>query len=186
MFKYLTLSSIGVNFKNCTKLLMVMFAWAISSDILASSAVMKTESIRSLQLTVQLPEQLNILPEDWVALKYPSERRPQVVYGNEDGTVSFGISKLKKSELVQIDEVKDAVMNMMRNLEPQASSVTVDGRKGWIIQFTSKGFDANILNMQLYLMTNENLVIATFNMTAEKLSEFQALGEKTLRSIVFN
>lgn len=77
-------------------------------------------------------------------------------------------------------------MEMMSNLEPQASPVTVDGHKGWIIQFTTKGLDANILNMQLYLMTNENLVIATFNMTVEKLSEFQALGEKTLRSIVFN
>lgn len=69
------------------------------------------------------------------------------------------------------------------NVAPQASQVEVGGYKAWIITFTSKALDTDILNMQLYMLSDNNLIVATFNMTKNNVNEYQSLAKKTLISI---
>jgi hypothetical protein len=163
-------------------ILLLMFSASAS----ALDAKMRLENIKSLGLSVEIPTQFTPLSEKLAEIKYPSKRRPQVIYSNESGSVSFGISKLKKPELVGIDEIKDNILIAMKNLAPQASQIEAGGNKAWLITFTSKGLDADILNMQLYMLSDNNLIIATFNMTESNVNEYQSLGKKTLTSIKLN
>lgn len=162
-----------------------VFVLMVSVNVSALNMDMRSEDIQSLDLSVEIPSKFTLLPEKLAEIKYPSKKRPQVIYANENGTVSFGISRFKKPELVGIDEVKDGMLNSMRNLAPQASPVTVEGYKAWLITFTSKGLDADIFNMQLYVLSDDSLIIATFNMTEKNIKEYQSVGKKTLTSIKF-
>lgn len=164
-------------------IIVFILALMFSANASALDVNMRVENIKSLGLSVEIPKQFTPLPEKLAEIKYPSKRRPQVIYGNESGTVSFGISKLKKPELVEIDEIKDNMLKIMKNLAPQASQVEVGGYKAWIITFTSKALDTDILNMQLYMLSDNNLIVATFNMTENNVNEYQSLAKKTLISI---
>ncbi|MCK3861659.1 hypothetical protein [Pseudomonas sp. B329] len=168
-----------------TNMVMCIVALIFSTNSSALDVSMKTEDIQSLNLSVKIPREFTLLPEDLAEIKYAGKKRPQVIYANESGSVSFGISKLKKPEFVKVDEIKDEMMNAMRNLTPQASPAIVDGYKAWRITFISKGLDVDILNMQIYMVTDKNLIIAAFNMAAGDIESYKVYGEKTLASIKF-
>ncbi|PVZ79433.1 hypothetical protein C9426_33550 [Serratia sp. S1B] len=77
------------------------------------------------------------------------------------------------------------MLKAMSNFSPKASPIKVDGYNAWLITFTSKAVDSDILNMQLITMTKNNFVMATFNMTTPNVEKYQPIGISALSSIKF-
>lgn len=164
---------------------LAIFMVVAMSSLNAFAVEMNRVDIKKINISVELPSTFMEMPSEWVEIKYPSKNRPQVVYSNESGTVSFGMSKKDKSELVSLEQIKDAMLKAMSNFSPKASPINVDGYDAWLITFTSKAIDSDILNMQLITMTKNNFVIATFNMTAPNIEKYQPIGIRSLSSIKF-
>ena len=166
------------------KLLFILIIGLVTS-LNVSALEMHSFDIKELKTTVKLPSDFKIMPENLAEIKYPSKNRPQFIYSNESGSVSFGISKKNKPELVTIVEIKDAMLKAISNFNPKASKTIVDGYDAWLITFKSKAMDGDILNLQLITITDKNFVIATFNMTAPNIEKYQVVGINSLSSIKF-
>lgn len=169
---------------NIGKSAIISVLWFYSFN--ATALEMKTENINTLHITVALPDDFTIMPDSLIEIKYPSKNRPQVVYSNESGSVSFGVSEKNKPDLICLDEVKDVMLESMKALNPKASPLTVDGYNAWLITFKSQAIDSKILNMQLITMTDKKFLIATFNMTEKNIDKYHDIGILSLSSIKFN
>ncbi|SPX81860.1 hypothetical protein RN616_19925 (plasmid) [Morganella morganii] len=169
---------------NIGKSVIISVLWFCSFN--ATALEMKTENINTLYITVALPDDLTIMSDSLIEIKYPSKNRPQVVYSNESGSVSFGVSEKNKPDLIHLDEVKDVMLESMKVLNPKASPLTVDGHNAWLITFKSQAIDSKILNMQLITMTDKKFLIATFNMTEKNIGKYHDIGVLSLSSIKFN
>ncbi|HGE6737098.1 TPA: hypothetical protein ACGCBI_000521 [Serratia marcescens] len=170
--------------KGCWALI-IFVLMLLTPSLNAYALDMKVNDIKTLNIAVELPADFTEMPDDWVKIKYPSRNRPQAVYSNDSGSVSFGISKMKKPDLIALSEIKDAMLRSMSRFNPQASSFTVDGYDAWIISFRSQAIDSELLNMQLITVTKNDFIIATFNMNESNIGTYKEVGIKSLLSIKF-
>lgn len=147
-------------------------------------AVMKELNINPLDLAIQIPENFTKMPDLLADIKYPSlKNKPKYIYSNDDGAVSLGLTEKASSGLVDIDVVKDGMLDLVKTLKPKALSLTVDGNKAWLITFKSQARDGSILNIQLYTMTNTKFVVGTFNMTDKYINQYCDAGVLSLMSL---
>ena len=146
--------------------------------------VMKELNIKPLDLAIKIPEHFTKMPDLLADVKYPSlKNKPKFIYSNDDGAVSLGLTEKASSGLVDIDEVKDGMLNLVKTLKPKALSLSVDGNKAWLVVFKSQAKDGNILNIQLFTMTDTKFVIGTFNMTDKYINQYCDVGVLSLMSL---
>ncbi len=148
---------------------------------------MERKNIPELKLSLEIPQTLTPMSDEMAKIKYPSENRPQVIYGDERGKASLGISAGRHAlPASQIDMAKEATVKMLANFKPQAEAVTVDGHKAWLITFRSQAPDTEILNMMLMTSQNDKAVQVAFNMTKDLEAQYQDAAKATLMSLKFD
>lgn len=148
---------------------------------------MERKNIPELKLSLEIPQTLTPMSDEMAKIKYPSENRPQVIYGDERGKASLGISAGRHAlPASQIDMAKEATVKMLVNFKPQAEAVTVDGHKAWLITFRSQAPDTEILNMMLMTSQNDKAVQVAFNMTKDLEAQYQDAAKATLMSLKFD
>ncbi|MFJ2976800.1 hypothetical protein ACIPDS_19375 [Kluyvera sp. NPDC087067] len=148
---------------------------------------MERKNIPQLKLSLEIPQTLTPMSDEMAKIKYPSENRPQVIYGDERGKASLGISAGRHAlPASQIDMAKEATVKMLANFKPQAEAVTVDGHKAWLITFRSQAPDTEILNMMLMTSQNDKAVQVAFNMTKDLEAQYQDAAKATLMSLKFD
>ena len=144
---------------------------------------MERQQISKLNLSLEIPQTLTPMSDEMAKIKYPSENRPQVIYGDERGKASLGITAGRNAlPAAQLDMAKDATLT---NFNPQAEPVTVDGHKAWLITFRSQAPDTEILNMLLITSQNEKAVQVSFNMTKDLVAQYQEAAKASLLSLKF-
>jgi hypothetical protein len=164
-----------------------LFIFIVSLTTSLNVFAIETHSfeIKELNISIKLPSTFKEMPEKLAELKYPSKNRPQVIYSDESGSVSFGISKKNKPDLVTLVEIKNAMLKGFSNFNPKSSKIIVDGYDAWLITFKSKAIDSDILNIQLITITDKDFVMATFNMASPDVEKYQVVGINSLSSIRF-
>lgn len=146
--------------------------------------VMKELNIKPLDLVIKIPDNFTKMPDLLADIKYPSlKNKPKFIYSNDDGAVSLGLTEKASSGLVDIDVVKDGMMDLVKALKPKALALNVDGNKSWLIVFKSKANDGNILNIQLFTMTDTKFVVGAFNMTEKYVNQYCDVGVLSLMSL---
>ncbi|MEA9393674.1 hypothetical protein SJI19_24700, partial [Acerihabitans sp. TG2] len=146
--------------------------------------VMKELNIQPLDLAIKIPENFTKMPDLLADIKYPSlKNKPKFIYSTDDGAVSLGLTEKASSGLVDIDVVKDGMLDLVKALKPKALSLTVDGNKAWLVVFKSQARDGNILNIQLFTMTDTKFVVGTFNMTEKYINQYCDVGVLSLMSL---
>ncbi|EOI7796417.1 TPA: hypothetical protein ACJIWH_004856, partial [Yersinia enterocolitica] len=168
------------------KILVASFAMIMA---ISAHAEMKMERIDfpSLKLSIEIPQTFTPMPEDMAKIKYPSEKRPLVIYGDERGKASLGITAGRSAmSAAKLDMMKETMLKMLTNYSPQAEAMIVDGHKAWLITFRSQAADTEILNMLLMTSENEKAVQVSFNMTKDLETQYQDVARATLLSLKFD
>ena len=148
---------------------------------------MDRKDVPELKLSIEVPQGLTPMSEEMAKIKYPSENRPQVIYGDEKGKASLGITAGRNPlPADKLDVFKDMMLKMLESLKPQAEAVTVDGHKGWLLTFRSQTPDSEILNMMLITSQDEKAVQMTFNMTTDLIEQYQEAAKASLLSLKFD
>lgn len=145
---------------------------------------MKDLNIKPLGLAIKIPENFTKMPDLLADIKYPSlKNKPKFIYSTDDGAVSLGLTEKASSGLVDVDVVKDGMLDLVKALKPKALSLTVDGNKAWLVVFKSRAIDGDILNIQLFTMTNTKFVVGTFNMKDKYINQYCDVGISSLMSL---
>ncbi|ATF50829.1 hypothetical protein HV164_18545 [Citrobacter freundii] len=148
---------------------------------------MQRQNIPQLNLSIEIPQTLTPMSDEMAKIKYPSENRPQVIYGDERGKASLGMTAGRSAlPASQLDQAKDAMLKMLTNFKPQAEAVTVDGHKAWLITFRSQAPDTEILNMMLVTSEKDKAVQVAFNMTKDLVEQYQDVAKASLMSLKFD
>jgi len=121
------------------------------------------------RLSMLLPKSFTLMGEEMLRLKYPSERRPTVVYTNEAGSVNIGINfttnPLQQGELKELQEAMDT---MFHNMYPSATwfesdTKSVNGREWLILDFRGPAMDTEIRNIMMGISSEGRALFVSFN-----------------------
>jgi hypothetical protein len=150
-------------------------------------------------LTVGVPAGFAPLPDDGIAVKYPSPRKPLAVFSNPSGRVDFSVAvrpttfesfdygvllKIYKSSIQRLYSKVDFLKEDIR---------TVNGRDFIYFEFVSSVTDAR-RNSQLapikryqmvqYAIQGQQLYVYTFVAPAEEQAQWQPTAQAVMDAIV--
>jgi hypothetical protein len=150
-------------------------------------------------LTVGVPVGFAPLPDDGIAVKYPSPRKPLAVYSNPSGRVDFSVAvrpttfesmdygvllKIYKSSIQRLYTKVDFIKEDIR---------TVNGRDFIYFEFVSTVSDTRRTNNQLapikryqtvqYAIQGQQLYVFTFVAPAEEQAQWQPTAQAVMGAI---
>ncbi|MBC6697519.1 hypothetical protein [Hymenobacter sp. BT190] len=173
-------------------LLAVLLLAAFAAPKLKKTAITKS-------LTVGVPEGFQALPDDGIAAKYPSPRKPLAVFSNNSGRVDFSVAQ-KPSTFTSRDYAlllkiyKASIQNMYSKVEFLSEDIrTINKRDFVALEFVSTVADtrrtsnlAPIRRYQMvqYTITGDQLTVFTFVAPADEQPQWQPTARAVMNSIV--
>ena len=150
-------------------------------------------------LSVGVPATFMPLPDDGIAVKYPSPRRPLAVYSNPSGRIDFSVAvrpttfeSFDYGVLLQI--YKSSIQRLYTKVDFLKEDIrTVSGRDFMYFEFVSTVADTRRSNQLApikkyqavqYAIKGQQLYIFTFVAPAEEQAQWQPTAQAVLGAIV--
>ncbi len=150
---------------------------------------METKSLLNDKLELKMPKDFDRMSEELMKLKYPSERRPTLVYSNESGGINVAINLTQNQANQQmIPAYKDNFVQTFKNLYPSAewkdSDVkTINGKKVGYLELVTPAIDTEIYNLIFFTDLDGKLLLCTFNCTKESIVEWTPAAKEIMNSM---
>jgi hypothetical protein len=140
-------------------------------------------------VTLLIPETFDLMSEELLRLKYPSERRPTVVFSNDRGSVNLATSLTDNPvRPEQIADLHKVMESTFRNLYPSATwyrseVITQDGRRYFLLDLLTPAIDTQIRNIMIGTSFRGRLLLFSFNVTRGLEKSWLEAGQRMLSSV---
>ena len=151
--------------------------------------LLQPKTIINEKLTLLVPQEFSIMDDETLSLKYPSERRPTLVYTNESGSINVAINHTKdrmpQSEIGTFHKQMDG---MFRNLYPSATwfesgVIEINGREWLTLNLRTPAIDTEIRNIIVATSVEGRMLLVSFNVTKEQEDEWLEPAEAIVQSL---
>ena len=154
-----------------------------------SGIELQTKSLLNGKIELKMPKDFKVMSEEMMKLKYPSERRPTLVYTNTSGgiNVALNLTNNKANQNLMLP-YKENFVNTFKKLYPSAdwknSGVKeINGRKVGFLELITPAVDTKIYNLMFFTDLDGQLLLCTFNCTEKSIKEWEPTAKEIMRSL---
>lgn len=154
-----------------------------------STIELETKSLLNDRLELKIPKALGIMSEGMIQIKYPSERRPTLVYTNETGGINVALN-LTQNQANQdiLQAYYDNMVSTFKQIYPSATwkgkgIKEINGRSVGFLELITPAIDTEIYNLMFFTDLDGKLLLCTFNCTIENVDEWNPVAHEILNSI---
>ncbi|MEZ4740786.1 MAG: hypothetical protein R2818_15845 [Flavobacteriales bacterium] len=132
---------------------------------------LETRQLLNGKVELKIPSDFTIMSEEMMKFKYPSERRPTLVYSNETGGINVGLNLTENpADQAVLPSYKDQFVQTFKNLHPSAewksSGVKeINGKQVGYLELITPALDTKIYNLMFFTDLDGKLLLCTFNCT---------------------
>ncbi len=150
---------------------------------------LEVKSLLNDKVALKIPKDFDIMSEELLKFKYPSERRPTLVYSNESGGINVVLSLTQNQATQQMIPVyKDNFVQTFKNLYPSAewksSGVkTINGKEVGYLELVTPAMDTEIYNLMFFTDLEGKLLLCTFNCTKKSMEEWTPTAKEIMSSL---
>ncbi|MET4108801.1 hypothetical protein [Hymenobacter sp. UYP22] len=150
-------------------------------------------------ITIGVPESFAALPDDGIAAKYPSPRKPLAVFSNPSGRIDLSVQQKpttfsNRDYALLLKIYKASIQNLYSKVQFLREDIqTINKRDFVVLEFVSTVTDnrrggnlAPIRKYQLvqYAIERDQLYVFTFDAPAEEQAQWQPTAQAVMQSIV--
>ncbi|MCG9899554.1 MAG: hypothetical protein MH132_06110 [Hydrotalea sp.] len=150
---------------------------------------LEIKSLLNNKLELKIPKEFKIMSEELMKFKYPSERRPTLVYSNESGGINVALN-LTQSQANQqlISTYKDNFIKTFKIMYPSAewkdSGIkTINGKEVGYLELVTPAIDTEIYNLIFFTDLDGKLLLCTFNCTKKSIEEWTPTAKEIMNSL---
>lgn len=150
---------------------------------------LETKSLFNDKVELKIPKGFEIMSEELLKFKYPSERRPTLVYTDESGgiNVTLNLTKHPVSQKL-ISSYKDSFIQNFKYLHPLAewkdSGIKmINGKKVGYLELITPAVDTDIYNLMFFTDLDGKLLLCTFNCTKNNIKEWKPTAKEIMNSL---
>ncbi len=164
--------------------LIMLIAMAFTSRI-----ELEKKSLLDNKIQLKIPKYFDIMSEEMMKVKYPSEGRPNLIYSDETGGINIGLS-LTPSEASQ-ELIPAYVNNFVQNFKNAYPTAKwkdkgvklINGKKIGYLELITPAEDTQIYNLIFFTDLEEKLLLCTFNCTKKDMNEWTPIAKEIMNSI---
>ncbi len=171
---------------------MKYFGLLLLTLVLVSATVnieLEKRSLFNNRLELKIPKDFQVMSEEMLSIKYPSDRRPTLVYTNKSGGINVALN-LTESRATQneIPSYKDYLLETFKSAYPSAEwkssgVTTINGRKVGYLEFVTPAIDTEIYNLFFFTDLDGKLLLCTFNCTIGSMNEWNSTAKEIMHSL---
>jgi len=167
--------------------LSILFFPLLSNTMISTE--LEVKSLLDDQLELKVPKAFEIMSEEMMDIKYPTNRRPTLVFTNESGSINVALNlTANPANQDLITPYKDNFIKTFQATYPTAkwkdSGVTeIHGKKVGFLKLITPAVDTKIYNLIFFTDLNDKLLLCTFNCTEKEIEEWKDTGDEILNSL---
>jgi hypothetical protein len=142
------------------------------------------------QMGIMIPDSFDIMPEEHLKVKYPSEFRPEIILTSDDLSVNLGFTHFKQEST---EDELIGVADQLKKMLARSSSEIMFFRQEIIestncmklyYDFRSQALDEAIYNVQFLTLINSRIMFGMFNCLHRHTDEWYDAAIKMIESVV--
>lgn len=151
---------------------------------------LEERSVLNDRVSIKLPKDFVIMSEEMMRVKYPSERRPTLVFTNESGGINVALNHTQnKATQAMIGDHQQVVHSTFKALYPSAEWYgegvrEINGRKMGMVELVTPAIDTRIYNLIFFTDLDGRLLMGTINCTEKSIAEWKPIAHEVLGSVV--
>lgn len=141
------------------------------------------------KIELKIPKAFDIMSENLIKIKYPSENRPTLVYSNDTGSINVALNlTVNKANQDVILPYKDNFVKTFKSIYPDAKWIgegvkIINGKKVGFIEFITPAIDTDIYNLMFFTDLEGKLLLCTFNCTKINMDEWDSTAKEIMNSL---
>ncbi len=147
------------------------------------------KSVLEDRVKIRLPETFTVMSPEIAALKYPSERRPNLIYTNESTSINIAFNHTQSPlHDTDMDAFKKSMVQILKKTQPLARWFeegvrNVNGKNIGFCDFLAPAFDVNIYNLLFFAELEGRALLCTFNCTEEEMEDWKPIAMGIMDSV---
>lgn len=145
--------------------------------------------VADTEVTFIPPQGFKKVPQKIVDIKWPSNRAPRFVIGNERASTTIAYD-LKPNNIPQnkLVEAQKAFINLFERIIPgiqwkKKEIVEISGQRWIFLEMTSKAIDTDIHNIMLVTGYQGKMLLFNFNSTREEFPKYEKQLRESIKTI---
>jgi len=148
--------------------------------------IIQTEYIDLGKFKMKIPKDFEVMSEEYLELKYPTDNRPKLVYTNEDGSINFAFNL--DSAYLDDEKLTDYVSTVESLFSKTGYSVNrmdyeANGIKFYTLTLKTPAIDSVIYNYMTIFSIDGHLMVISFNCIDEYTDEWSDVSKFVIQSI---
>lgn len=149
----------------------------------------ETKALLGNKIELKIPKGFVIMSGEMAKLKYPSERRPTLIYTNESGTINVALNLTNsRATQAQLPAYKENLLYTFRHRYTSSKEKfdgmkVVNGRKVGFIEFSTPAIDTAVYNLIFFTDLNGQLLLCTINCTEKNIAQWQPAAREIMASL---
>ncbi|MGF9820971.1 hypothetical protein [Brevibacillus agri] len=133
------------------------------------------------RVRIRLPRTFTLMSPQVAAIKYPSERRPQMIFTNQTASINVAFN-YTESKLTDSSEQLQAFMEVMKQILRKTQPLArwqeegirdVAGKNVGFFEFIAPALDTDIYNLVSFVSFQGRALLCTFNCTEKELADWK-------------
>lgn len=153
------------------------------------SVILEKKTVLKNKVEILIPKDFEIMSDEIMRLKYPSERRPTLVYSDKTTGINVAFNHTtNKATQSQIVAYKNSMVSTFKNLYPSAKWIgegvkLINGRKVGYLELVTPAVDQKIYNLIFFSDLDGRLLLSTFNCVEKKQKDWQGSAHQIMQSL---
>lgn len=151
--------------------------------------LLEEKSLYDDKIKIILPKDFDIMNDELLNSKYPSNEELDYVYTSEDTTVNFNFS-LEEGEISneEVEEVRDVILNEFRRMYPYSKMEDIkiiekENKKIGKFSFIANVIDGELYNKMYFIPLKIGLLILTFSCDIFQKKEWENILDDIILTI---
>ena len=150
---------------------------------------LELKSLLGDRVELKIPKEFNLMSEELMKLKYPSNKRPTIVFSDETGGINVALNLTENNASQElIEPYVENFVKTFKGIYPSAewkdSGITeINGQKVGYLKLITPAIDTKIYNVMFFTDLDGKLLLSTFNCTEKSISEWEETADEIMNSL---
>lgn len=143
------------------------------------------------KMIIRMPKLFSIMSAELASLKYPSERRPNLIYTDTSSSINlaFNLTPHRLNE-DGVAAFQENMMDILEQAQPSADWLDtdvqkIDGKTVGFLEVITPAIDGEIFNLMFFASVEGRALIGTFNCMEDDLDTWRPIARAMMESLQF-
>jgi hypothetical protein len=174
--------------KSASLKLFTLFTFVLLTSF-ADPIELETRSLLNDKVELKIPKEFKIMTEEMLKIKYPTEKRPTLVFTNESSgiNVSLNLTQNQASQDI-IPTYADNFLQIFKKMFPSADwkgngVKKINGKRVGYLELITPAIDTEIYNLMFFTDVDGKLLLCSFNCTKDRMEEWVPIANEIMNSL---